>query len=117
MPPSVRLFGTDNEEIHSLDSWFLHARPEKGLVQWKDGYSAKEQAKAWLRRGQPSVPAELWSAIAGLVGDADEVYGRPEHQTRLDLYSRARQHDLFGCVRLNGATTRVIGRGKGVRGL
>jgi hypothetical protein len=109
MPPNVRLFGTDNEEIHSLESWFLHAPPEKGLAQWKDGYSAKEQASAWLRPGRPSVPAELWSAIVELVGDADEVYGRPEHHTRLDRYSRARQHDLFGCARRGGATTRVVG--------
>jgi hypothetical protein len=109
MPPSVRLFGTDNSEIDSLDGWFDHAPPEKGLAQWKEGYSAKEQAKAWLRSGRPVVPDELWSAIADVAGDADEVYGRPEHQTRLDRYSRARQHDLFGCIRRGGATTRVVG--------
>jgi hypothetical protein len=109
MPPTVRLFGTDNSEIDSLDGWFDHAPPEKGLPQWKDGYSAKEQAKAWLRAGRPLVPEELWSAIADIAGDADEVYGRPEHQTRLDRYSRARQHDLFGCIRRGRATTRVVG--------
>jgi hypothetical protein len=109
MPPTVRLFGTDNEEIHSLDAWVEHAPPEKGLAQWKDGYSAKEQAKAWLRPGQPSIPPELWSAIADLAGDSDQLYGRPEHQTRLDRFPRARQHDLFGCLRRHGATTRVIG--------
>ena len=109
MSPSVRLFGTDREEILDLDSWFLHAPPEKGLAQWKDGDSAKEQAKAWLRPGRPAVPGEFWLAIAELVGDVDEVYGRPEHQTRLDRYSRSRQHDLFGCARRDGATTQVIG--------
>src|SRR5438105_1856097 len=98
MPPTVRLFGTDNEEIHTLDAWFEHAPPENGLAQWKDGYSAKEQAKAWLRPGQPSIPTELWSATADLAGGSDQIYGRPEHQTRLDRFSRARQHDLFGCV-------------------
>ena len=38
--------------IESLDGWFEHAPPEGGERQWVDGHSAKEQAKAWLRRGQ-----------------------------------------------------------------
>jgi hypothetical protein len=109
MPPTARLFGPDREEIIDLDSWFAHAPPEKGTAQWKDGYSAKEQAKAWLRSGRPMVPEELWSAIAPLTGDADDVYGRPEHSTRLDNFSRARQHDLFACLRRDDATTVVVG--------
>ena len=60
MPPAARVFGPDREEIHDLDSWFTHAPPEKGLAQWRDRYSAKEQAKAWLRGGSPAVPQELW---------------------------------------------------------
>lgn len=109
MPPTGRLFGPDREEIVDLDPWFAHAPPEKGAAQWKDGYSAKEQAKAWLRSGTPIVPEELWSAISKLAGDVDEVYGRPEHTTTLDSYPRARHHDLFACPRHNGATTVVLG--------
>lgn len=53
---------------------------------------------------------DLDSVIAGLIdGDVDELYGRPEHTTRLDNYSRARQHDLFGCGRRDGATVLVVG--------
>src|SRR3954452_6982987 len=40
---------------------------------------------------------------------ADEFFARPEHTTRHDRYSRARQHDLFGCVRCAGTTTLVVG--------
>lgn len=110
MPPAVRLFGPDGVEIVNLDSWFLHAPPEKGLAQWKDGYSAKEQAKAWLRPGSPAMPEELWSAICGFVdGEVDEFDGRPEHTTRLDNYSRGRQHDLLGCARRSGAPVLVVG--------
>lgn len=110
MSPAVRLFGTDGIEIDDLDSWFLHAPPEKGLAQWKDGYSAKEQAKAWLRPGSPAMPDELETAISDFVhGEVEELYGRPEHTTRLDNYSRARQHDLFGCVRRDGETVVVVG--------
>lgn len=106
----TRLFGTDNEEIVDLASWLAHAPPEKGTAQWRDGYSAKEQAKSWLRSGAPAVPTELLEALAGLgLGEFDEVFGRPEHVTRLDDYGRGRQHDLFGCARHEGATRFVIG--------
>jgi hypothetical protein len=110
MPPAARLFGPDHEEIHDLDSWFTHAPPEAGEGQWRDGYSAKEQAKAWLRPGSPAVPLELWEALEPLAGEGvDEFYARPEHTTRLDKFSRARQHDLFGCVRRGGTTMLVVG--------
>jgi hypothetical protein len=107
MSPPVRLFAPDQVEIVDLDSWFRHAPPEKRDVQWRDGYSAKEQAKAWLRAGAPAVPDELWSAIAP--GEVDEIYGRPEHRTKLDMYPRARQHDLFACARRDGITRLVVG--------
>jgi hypothetical protein len=110
MAPTVRLFGRDREEIHDLDSWFAHAPPEKGMAQWRDGYSAKEQAKAWLRSGSPAVPEELWSTLEPLVaGEVDEVYARPEHTTRLDRFRRSRQHDLFACARRAGQTELVVG--------
>jgi hypothetical protein len=110
MSVPARLFGPDREEIHDLRSWFRHAPPEKGEAQWRDGYSAKEQAKAWLRTGSPAVPDELWSALEPLVTDeVDELYGRPEHTTRLDRFSRARQHDLFACARSAGKTVLVVG--------
>jgi hypothetical protein len=104
----ARLFGPDGDEIVGLDSWFEHAPPEKGLAQWKDGFSAKEQAKAWLRSGRPQIPHELWAAVSVLVPDADEVYGRPEHTTRLDKFSRAGQHDLFACLRRDGVMTTAV---------
>lgn len=109
MEPTVRLFGTDKVEIDSVDSWFLHAPPEKGRDQWKDGYSAKEQAKAWTRAGTPAVPEEWWAAVSELAGSTDEIHGRPEHQTKLDDYSRKRQHDLFACLRYRGTMTAAVG--------
>jgi hypothetical protein len=32
--------------------------PAGGSKQWVDGYSATEQAKAWLRTGVPAIPSE-----------------------------------------------------------
>jgi hypothetical protein len=107
--PSARIFGPDREEIVDLRSWFDHAPPEKGEAQWRDGYSAKEQAKAWLRGGTPTVPAELWSVIRPIAGDVDLVHARPEHRTRLDKFSRPRQHDLLACFRRDGSTTLLVG--------
>lgn len=109
MLPNTRLFGTDKEEITSLDSWFSHAPPEGGDAQWRDGYSAREQAKAWLRPGRPAVPEEWWQTVGDLLGRIDEIYGRPEHETRLDRYSGPRHHDLLACGRVRGTMTSVIG--------
>ena len=56
------------------------------------------------------MPEELWSAIAKLApSEVNELYGRPEHRTKLDTYSRDRQHDLFACARHNGTTVLVVG--------
>ena len=70
MSSTVRLIGTDGEEIFDLAGWFAHAPPEGGEAQWVDGYNAKEQAKAWLRPGRPAVPAELEYAL-GVAGFGD----------------------------------------------
>lgn len=106
----ARLFGTDGEEISDLDSWFAHAPPEKGAMQWQDRHSAKEQAKAWLRSAAPAVPEELSQALGQLgLGDVDEVFARPEHVTQLDHYGEGRHHDLFACARQEGTTQFVVG--------
>jgi hypothetical protein len=109
MKPTVRLFGVDRVEIDTEDAWLLHAPPEKGDDQWKDGYSAKEQAKAWLRSGGPEVPDEWWAAIAELAAEVDEIHGKPEHRTALDRFARRRQHDLFACLRRSGEMTAAVG--------
>ena len=110
MNPRVRILGTDKVEIYDLDGWLAHAGPEKGIAQWRDGYSAKEQAKAWLRPGSPAVPEEVLTVLGEEgASDFDEVYARPEHQTRLDKFSRARQHDMLACLRADGSTVLVVG--------
>jgi hypothetical protein len=47
--------------------------------------------------------------IRGFVGDSEELYGRPEHTTRLDSHPPARRHNLFACPRRDGVTSLVIG--------
>lgn len=107
--PPARLFGPDRHEITDLASWFEHAPPEKGEAQFKDGSSAKESAKAWLRTGEPRLPAEVWAVVEPVVGAVDAVNARPEHRTDLDGLGRARRHDVFACLRQGEQTVAVVG--------
>lgn len=58
-PTPLQLHNQDGHPICSLDEWFRLAPPARGAIQWKDGRSAKETARAWLRSGIPALPAEL----------------------------------------------------------
>jgi hypothetical protein len=100
MRPRVRLIGADGDDITDLASWCEHSPPEGGERQWVDGYSAKEQEKAWLRRGTTGLPVEL-AYVLGLAGfdDVTQWTGYPERETKLDGYGRGRQgwrhHDML----------------------
>jgi hypothetical protein len=107
--PAVSIVGGGGESIGTLEEWLEYAGPERGLAQWRDGYSAKEQAKAWLSSGSPAAPEEWWDAVSELVGDADTLIAQPEHETRFDRFARARQHDLLAEVRRCDETVAVVG--------
>lgn len=112
--PEVILVGRDNQQILTMDDWLAHAPPVGGDKQWVDGYSAKEQAKAWLRDGPPAVPAEILDALldAG-VDDLESLTAYPEHETPLDAFGRGRKgnrnHDLLGIGKRTNGETVVIG--------
>ncbi len=48
--------------IDSLEAWEKHAGP-KSSVQWVDGRSAKEAARAWLEGEGLALPAEVAAAV------------------------------------------------------
>ena len=76
-----------SSDIQSVDDWFQFAPPKKGLLQWKDGRSAKELAKAWCeRKKHPSPPQEFLHLIAPLVNadQLDGAVGWPEYQVPID---------------------------------
>ena len=54
----------ERHPILSLDEWSRWCRIQPDM-HWKDGFSAKECAKAWFRSGHPAVPTEL-TALFGL---------------------------------------------------
>ena len=76
-----------SSNIQSVNDWFRLALPKKGALQWKDGRSAKELAKAWCnRKNCPSPPEEFLKLLTPLV-DADQLAGAagwPEHQVPID---------------------------------
>jgi len=47
----VRIEGPNGRAILSVEDWRTYAPPKRGDVQWKDGRSAMELAKAWFGGG------------------------------------------------------------------
>ncbi len=100
----------EGAEIVDERSWFELAPPEKGRAQWRDGYSAKEQALAWLRTGEIACPDELLGPLQELASrPIDELVGTPEKTTKLDNYGRDRQHDLLLGASGEGEPLLVVG--------
>jgi hypothetical protein len=96
--------------IRSVEEWFELAPPKKGQAQWKDGRSAKETAKAWLRTGRPAVPVEILELLnthpATAAFQAELAF--PEHVTRLDdLRGEHRNHDVLVVGEANAGLTVV----------
>lgn len=76
-----------NNEIRSVEDWFRFAPPKKGQLQWKDGRSAKELAKAWFPApGEPQVPGELTALTESCSATAGVTWqrGEPERVTTFD---------------------------------
>ena len=96
--------------IESVDDWFGLAPPERGKVQWKDGRSAKELAKAWFATGEARVPQDL-EALFHSDARTRELKiesGIPEVETRLDRFKgKGRHHDLILLGQAGGVRTLV----------
>ena len=83
-----------HHRIESVADWGIRCRPQSDK-HWKDGFSAKECAKAWFRHTQPSVPAELHALfeLHPLTKGFAVREVMPELQTRLDTFGKGRCHD------------------------
>ena len=74
--------------IQSVKDWHKLAPPKRPQLQWKDGRSAKELAKAWFPAavpGLPEIPPELL-ALLEVLGDIDLCEGEPEAVVRVDCF-------------------------------
>ncbi len=98
LPLNTRIFGPTGGRITSLETWFEHAPPEKGLKQWQDGRSAKELARRWFYRGAGRIPWEMGSLLMSHRSTRRTflIKGQAEHETPLDTFpGKGRQHDLL----------------------
>jgi hypothetical protein len=106
------VMGRDGREIRSVDEWFEIAPPVRGAYQWKDGFSAKELAKAWFRSpGVATVPSELTVLLETnpTTQGATITLGIAEYPTGFDSFPGGkRHHDLLAIARKDSAQI-VIG--------
>src|SRR5437016_2705307 len=97
----MRLHKNGND-IRSVEDWFKYAPPAQGLRHWKDGQSAKEFAKAWIRPAPPPEFSALMNSRPEFVGlELEEAI--PEHKTELDEFSGPRHNDLLVLGQTAGA--------------
>lgn len=83
--------------IYNLDDWLAYSPPAKGELQWKDGRSAKELAKAWFRTGKPMIPDEIRPLLDSHHDTSGFIAERavPEFVTKLDDFKgNGRNHDM-----------------------
>jgi hypothetical protein len=97
------------QQITTVEEWRIHGKPFAGDAHWEDSYSAKEVAKAWLRDGEPRLPAEFGSLFASheLTRMLEVATAVPELVTPLRVTrGGGRHHDLvlFG----EAQTQRVV---------
>jgi hypothetical protein len=97
----------DGHQIGSVDQWFEFARPRGGRHHWRDGYSAKELAKAWCAvDGRPEAPVELAALLRTIPEFPGLVVarGHPEYRVNFDgLPGEPRNADLvLHCETLAG---------------
>ena len=81
---SLRIHKTGHE-IRSIEDWFQWAPPKIGERQWKDGRSAKELARSWVRKGYACPPEEMRLLLEGAFnGQITFHEAKPECVIELD---------------------------------
>ncbi len=81
--------------LTTLEEWRSHAKPKNGS-QWKDGHSAKENARPWLD-ALPDLPtgiAELLRA-SGSAGTLRSWSAEPEAKVRIDEFRGPPNPDIL----------------------
>jgi hypothetical protein len=77
--------------ITTLEDWFLHAPPKKGMAHWKDGRSAKELGRYWL---EDEAARRLKGVLAPVFGDVLLLSAEPECEISFDRFGGPRNCDL-----------------------
>ena len=76
----------DSHRLTSVDDWHHHA-PPKRKIHWKDGRSAKENARAWIDAA-PGLQPDILRALATCpeIGAINEWSAEPESRVAIDGY-------------------------------
>lgn len=88
----------NGQEIYTLEEWFNYSPPAQPKLHWRDGRSAKELAKSWLKKNGPTVPIEITELLKSHIDTIDVLpeWGVPEYETKLDDFKgNGRNHDLL----------------------
>lgn len=94
----MEIKSSSGQVITSLNDWFRHSPPAAGERHWKEGRSAKELAKYWMKNGELIVvPNELQSLFNSNPVTSELLVESviPECTTKLDNFGKGRMHDLL----------------------
>jgi hypothetical protein len=81
---------TLSDNISSIEEWFNKCPPQRGILQWRDGRSAKETAKHWIN-GIPKPFTDLFKGF-----ELEFKVCSPEYVSDFDnLKGNGRNHDLL----------------------
>jgi hypothetical protein len=100
----------DSEAIETIADWFRLAPPKGKEAHWKDGFSAKELARAWCGPNGVCVPAELSALLASnaTLGSVVLEDATPEYKIAFDdLPGERRNTDLVATGQANGKRVAV----------
>ena len=87
-----------NNGITNLESWFKLSPPMGGIIQWKDGRSAKELAR-YMTANYPLVPQKIENTLLSFVDKDAEFNWAAEYVTEFQEFNlgkgEGRNHDAF----------------------
>jgi hypothetical protein len=102
-------------EIRKLKEWEKHAGPTRP-DQWREGRSAYELAKAWLRTGAPAMPEEFSELLNSSPRTRDMVVDLVHPEARLTFDGcggNVRNSDIAFVAQCAGGKVAVTVEGKG----
>ena len=86
----------NHRHLSSLGEWFDHAPPKGKKKHWKDGRSAKENARLWLKAA-PYLPSKIHEILRSCtdVGTLHTWYAEPESEVAFDSFRGPANIDLL----------------------
>jgi len=102
--------GKGKLKIQSVEDWYRIAPPKKGILQWKDGRSAKELSKAWCGRKDHACPPDEFAQLLLPLVNAHQLEnadGWPEHIVPIDDLP-GEQPNIDLAIRCNGEQGRTV---------